>query len=185
MTGQDLRCAVHPGRPAADRCPVCARPRCAADAAARGAGCPACARPAAAVPARPAPPLERLVRGTLAALGAALLGGLVAAQYVGAGLFSYLTPLVVGVLCGASAQAAAGGSRRGATAVRVRAAAAACAVLGAGLGLLLEGSAHPLSAPAAVPAVLAAAGALLWTAPPRPAANRPAGEPRPTGGRGG
>jgi hypothetical protein len=129
----------------------------------------------------PAAPLERLVRGTLAAFGAALLGGVVAAQYVGAELFAYLTPFVVGVVCGASAQGAAGGARRGRTAVQVRVAAAACAVLGVGLGLLLERSTAPLSALAVVPAALALAGALLWTAPPRA---RP-GDGAATGGRGG
>jgi hypothetical protein len=119
--------------------------------------------------------LERLVRATLAALGASLLGGLVAAQYVGAELFAYLTPFVVGVVCGASAQAAAGGPRRGTTAVRVRAAAAACAVLGVGLALLLEQSSRPLSSAAVVPAALAIAGSVFWTMPPRRARPRPSG----------
>jgi hypothetical protein len=91
----------------------------------------------------------------------------VAAQYVGAELFAYLTPFVVGVVCGASAQAAAGGPRRGTTATRVRAVAAGCAVLGVGLGLLLEGSAQPASAALLVPGALAVAGTLLWTTPPR------------------
>jgi hypothetical protein len=178
VTGRDARCAVHPGRPAVDRCPVCDRPRCAADAELAGAGCRACARPAGTAPVRGAGRVERLVRGTLAALGAAVLGGVVAAQYVGAELFAYLTPFVVGVLCGAAAQAAAGGSRRGTTALQVRAAAATCAVLGVGLGLLLEASSPPLSASAVVPALLAVAGAVLWTVPPRRA--QPA-----TAGRGG
>lgn len=146
---------------------MCGRARCAADAAALGqAGCPACA-------ARPRPrhraptALERLLRGALAALGAAVLAGTVSAQYVGAELFAYLAPLVVGVVCGAAAQAAAGGPRRGTTAVRVRAVAAACAVLGVGLGLLLEGSEQPVSSAAALPAALAVVGAVVWTAPPR------------------
>jgi hypothetical protein len=117
--------------------------------------------------AAPGGPAERLVRGALAAFGTCLLGGLVAAQYVDAELFAYLTPFVVGVLCGAAAQAAAGGPRRGPTALRVRAVAALLAVLGVGLGLLLEGSHRPLSGAAVVPALLALAGAVLWTAPPR------------------
>ena len=117
------------------------------------------------------------MRGALAALGAAVLGGLVAAQYVDAELFAYLTPAVVGAGCGAAAQSAAGTVRgpdrgRGPTAQRVRAVAALCALLGVGLGFLLEGSRDPVSSSAALPAALAVGGALLWTAPPR--ARRPA-----------
>jgi hypothetical protein len=106
------------------------------------------------------------VRAALAALAAALLGGLVAAQYVDAPLFGYLAPFAVGVGCGAAAQAAAG-VRSGPTAFRVRGIAALCAVLGVGLGFLLEHSRAPLSSPALLPALLAVVGALLWTAPPR------------------
>lgn len=146
---------------------MCDRPRCAADAGEPAPGCRACTRIEQTSRTRPPDPAERLVRGTLAALGAAMLGGVVAAQYVGAELFAYLTPFVVGVVCGASAQAAAGGPRRGTTALRVRAAAALCALLGTGLGLLLEGSRSPVSTAAVVPALLAVAGAVLWTAPPR------------------
>ena len=166
---------MHPVRPAVDACPVCDRPRCAADAAEHGdRGCPAC-RPAGTAPATaPPPPLERLVRGALAALGAAVLGGVVAAQYVDAELFAYLTPFVVGVGCGAAAQAAAS-ARTGPTATRLRAVAAVCAVLGVGLGFLLEGSRAPVSTGAAVPALLGVAGALLWTVPPRGARGGRAG----------
>ena len=167
MSGPDARCAVHPARPALDGCPVCGRPRCAADAQQGAGGCRACSPVPAGPRRRPAGPAERLVRGALAAFGTCLLGGLVAAQYVDAELFAYLTPFVVGVLCGAAAQAAAGGPRRGPTALRVRAVAALLAVLGVGLGLLLEGSHRPLSGAAVVPALLALAGAVLWTAPPR------------------
>lgn len=172
---------MHPGRPALDVCPVCDRPRCAADAGDATPGCRACTRAAPSSRVRPPDPAERLVRGTLAALGAAVLGGVVSAQYVGAELFAYLTPFVVGVLCGAAAQAAAGGPRRGTTALRVRGAAALCALLGTGLGLLLEGSRSPVSSAAVVPALLAVAGAVLWTAPPRSGPRRQAA----TGGRGG
>lgn len=174
---QAPRCAVHASRPAVDACPVCGRARCAADAAQHGAA--GCAAPVHAATARgpDVPPLERLVRGALAGLGAGVLGGVVAAQYVDAELLGYLTPVVVGAGCGAAAQAAAGTVRgpdrgRGPTALRVRAVAALCAVLAVGLGLLLEGSSAPLSSGAVVPALLAAAGALLWTVPPR---RRPAG----------
>jgi hypothetical protein len=163
------RCAVHPGRPAVDRCPVCDRPRCAPDAAEHGdGGCPGCRGGAAAVASAPgAGRLERLVRGTLAGLGAGLLGGVVAAQYVDAELFAYLTPFVVGVVAGAAAQAAAGGAKCGTTARLVRAAAALCGVLGVGLGFVLEGSRAAVSDGAVVPYVLAVAGTVLWTLPPK------------------
>jgi hypothetical protein len=169
------RCAVHPARPAVDACPACGRPRCAADAA--GAGCAACRTARSAPAAPPAPPLERLVRAALAGLGAAVLGGLVAAQYVDAELFAYLTPAVVGAGCGAAAQAAAGGPRRGATADRVRVVAAGAGVLGVALGFLLEGSRDPVSAGALLPYGLAVLGAVLWTLPPKRRA--------PTAGRAG
>lgn len=165
------RCAVHPARPAVDACPVCERRRCAADAASYGdRGCPACAT-AGTITGPPSPSaLERVVRAALAALGAALLGGLVAAQYVDAELFAYLTPLVVGAACGAAAQAAAGTGRalaRRPPAGRVRSAGAVGGVLAVGIGFLLEGSTDPLSVDAVVPVALAVAGALLWTLPPR------------------
>ena len=166
------RCAVHPLRPAVDACPVCGRPRCGPDAAEHGPrGCAACLAAAPGDAHRPPDDRERLVRGALAAVGAAVLGGMVAAQYVDAELFAYLTPLVVGVGCGAAAQGAAA-VRTGPVAQRLRAVAAVCAVLAVGLGFLLEGSRAPVSAGAVVPALLGVAGALLWTVPPR-AARRP------------
>ena len=159
------RCAAHPTRPAVDTSPVCGRPRCGADAA-DGPGCSLCAG-ARSAPARRGPTdLERLVRAALAATAVALLGGVVSAQYVGAELFAYLTPLVVGVACGAATQAAAGGPRRGRTAQGVRAVAAAYAVLGVALGFVLERSGSALAAGALVPYAAAVLGALLWTLPP-------------------
>ncbi|HWH31024.1 MAG TPA: hypothetical protein VNU26_19065 [Mycobacteriales bacterium] len=186
----DDRCAVHPARPALDRCPVCGRPRCAADAVRHAAaGCAACARPARPV-APPVPVLERLVRAALGALAAALAGGLVAAQYVDAGWLGVVTPAVVGAATGAAAQAASGVVRgpergRGRTALQVRAIGAGAGVLAVGLGFLLERSRDPVSAGALLPSALAVAGALLWTAPPRrgrrtggPARRRPGRRPR-------
>lgn len=171
------RCAVHPSRPAAGRCPVCDRPRCAADAALHGdLGCAACRTPAAAR-SRPPSTVEVLTRAVLAALGAALVGGTVLSEYVDAPVFGLATPAVVGAACGAAAQAAAGAPRRGGPAGLVRAVAAAVAVLGVGVGLLLEGSHAPLSAGAVLPAALAVAGCLLWTVPPR----RPATPGGPAG----
>src|SRR5688500_16230209 len=138
--GTTQRCAVHPLRPAADACPVCRRPRCGPDATlAPGGGCLACqgrtSRGGSLVT-----PTERLVRAALGATPVALLGGLVASQYVGAELFAYLTPAVVGVLCGAAAQAAAHGTRRGRLGLAVRGIGCLYAVLGVAVGFVLEAS---------------------------------------------
>jgi hypothetical protein len=167
------RCGVHPVRRAVDRCPVCAVPRCAADAEqAPGGGCPSCGgrRPGTvSAVRRAAPARERLVRAALAGHAVALLGGVVAAQYVGASLFAYLTPFVVGVLTGAAAQSAAGGVRTGPVAARVRANAVGYAVVGVALGFALERSQGALSLPALLPYLAAAAGAVVWTLPPKSA----------------
>ena len=164
------RCGLHPVRRAVDRCPVCARPRCAADAeAAPGGGCPACGGvPPGAGMQRPAVPvLESAVRAALAATVAALLGGVVAAEYVDAQLFAYLTPFVVGVLTAAAAQGAAGAARTGPGATAVRSVAAVYAVLGVALGFALERSKDVLEASTLVPYVAAVAGVVLWTLPPK------------------
>ena len=97
----------------------------------------------------------------------AVLGGLVAAQYVGAEVFAYLTPAVVGVLCGAAAQAAAGGPRRGRLAAVVRVLACGYAVLGVALGFVLEASVDALDGSTLLPYAAAVAGGFLWTVPPR------------------
>lgn len=165
-----MRCAVHPVRPAVDACPVCARGRCGVDAtSAPGGGCAAClGGPASNAPAiRPPGELERAIRGTLAALGVGLLGGFVAQQYVGTEVFAYLSPLVVGVLCGAAAQHAAARDRKGQLSTPVRALAALMALLGVALGFVLEGSESTYGAAALLPYAAAVAGALLWTTPPR------------------
>ena len=165
------RCGVHPVRRAVDRCPVCTRPRCAADAEqAPGGGCLACqgVPPEGAAPSSPpASPVERLVRGALAAYGVALLGGVVAAQYVDAQLFAYLTPFVVGVLTAAAAQSASAAARTGREALQVRVLAGVYAVVGVALGFALEKSKDVLDASALVPYLAAVVGVVLWTLPPK------------------
>jgi hypothetical protein len=167
---------VHPVRRAVDRCPVCERPRCAADAQeAAGGGCPACqgaADGAAPAPGSTPTPRERLVRGALAAHATCVLGGVVAAEYVDAPLFSYLTPFVVGVLTAAGAQAAAGSSRTGPEASRLRVIAVVYALLGVALGFVLERSKDALDGSTLVPYAAAVVGVVLWTLPPK--APRPA-----------
>jgi predicted lipid-binding transport protein (Tim44 family) len=116
--------------------------------------------------ARPPDDLERLVRAALGGLAAALAMGLVASEYVGAGLFAYLTPLVLGVLTGEAAQRAAAAPRRGPLALGVRGLAALLSVLGTALGFVVEGSAAPWSGQAVLPYAAAVLGAVVWTAPP-------------------
>jgi hypothetical protein len=118
------------------------------------------------------PPREALVRAALAAYGAALLGGLVAAQYVDAELFALLTPAVVGAACGAAGQSASRVLRspergRGPLSRAVRAVACVAALLGVGLGFVLERSTDPVSSSALLPCATAVVACLLWTAPPR------------------
>ncbi|MGI8537023.1 MAG: hypothetical protein ACR2K2_11110 [Mycobacteriales bacterium] len=161
---------MHPVRGAVDRCPVCGRPRCAADAEqASGGGCPVCRGGVGAAP----PPafvsdVERYIRAALASTAVALLGGVVAAQYVGAAVFAYLTPFVVGVLTGAAAQAAAGGAKTGPAAARIRVLAGLYAVLGVAFGFVLERSEGVLAAASLLPYLAAVAGVVLWTLPAKP-----------------
>ncbi len=163
------RCGVHPVRRAVDLCPVCARPRCAADAAlAPGGGCPSCGGSATSGPVRVVVPVqEGLVRAALAAQGVALLGGFVASQYVEAPLFSYLTPFVVGVLTAAAAQAASGAARSGPDAMRIRLVAVVYALLGVALGFVLEKSTGTLDTSTLLPYAAAVVGVVLWTLPPK------------------
>lgn len=164
------RCAVHPGRPAVDTCPVCERPRCGADAATLR-GCLACSGVSeSAAPTTPPPTgPEQLVRGALAAYVVGLLGGVIGSEYVGATVFEYLGPFVVGVVCGGAATRAAGTDGSGPVGQRVRGVAALIAVLSVALGFVLEESQDVLSASLDVllPYAAAVAGALLWTMPPR------------------
>ena len=166
-----LRCAVHPSRPAVGACPACGRLRCGADIAAVTTGCLGCAgeRTAATAGVPPGRDLERLTRAALAAHGVALLGGVVASEYVGATVFAYLGPFVVGVLCGGAATRAARTDGRDRLGQRVRVLATVYAVLSVGLSFVIEGSMTPVSGSADVllPYAAAVAGAVLWTMPPR------------------
>ncbi len=156
---------MHPARPAVDGCPVCGRPRCGPDAdAAPGGGCVACGGRTSSATRRPPGDVELLVRAALAAYAAAVAMGFVVSEYVGAGVFAYVTPFLLGVLTGEAGQRAAATTRPDA---RLRAAFAVLAVAGASVGFLLEGSAGLLSGSVLPSYAAAAAGALLWTAPPR------------------
>lgn len=140
------RCAVHPARPAYDECPVCARPRCHADAEAWGtAGCLACrqAEPRGA----PAGQRELLIRAGLAGLAVTYVGGWIATQYVRVHLMSLVAPAVVGLAASWAVFRAAGRLRVAAVrwAVLTWATAALAALLGTGLGFVLTpGGQNPL-----------------------------------------
>jgi hypothetical protein len=165
-----LRCAAHPARPGVDACPVCARPRCGADAAdAPGGGCAVCLGLRTDAP-RYVDPTQRelLVRGALAANLMAVIWGFVEAEYVQAGVFQYLAPLVLGAFTGGVAMASAQ-QPMGAFGTRLRALAVVYAVLGCAFGFVKEGTFTALSTSTDVllPYLLAAAACWLWTLPPK------------------
>ena len=158
------RCAVHQSRPAVDYCPVCARPRCAVDAAGDRAGCAVCGGQELGEPRRP--PLN-----AAAVLGASVLAhltgvasGFVGQEYVEVKYFSILVPAGVGILCAIAAERGAGRARG----LGVRLVAVAAALLSTALAFRLEGSVGLLSPALTVgpPYLAAAAGAWLWTQPP-------------------
>lgn len=164
LTG--VRCLAHPSRPAVDRCPVCDRPRCGADA--RGVGCALCKGRPAARPARPPSPLELCVRAALGVYGAALVSSLVLQEYVDAPFFGYIAPAMAGVACGSAATAAAG-EPRGALLARIRLIGAVGSLLAVGLGFMLDQTygALDLEVAVVVPYLVAGVAAWLWTGPPQ------------------
>lgn len=175
-SGADARCAVHPGRPAADGCPVCARPRCAADAAAApGGGCLVCEGRSSATPARPPTGPRAVVGAGVLAHLTAVGSGFVGQQYVEVRYFSLLVPAGVGILCAIAAERGAAGARG----LPVRVVAVAYAVLSTAFAFVLEGSAGLVSPAGTVipPYIAAAAGAWLWTQPPSARKKRPHSPP--------
>jgi hypothetical protein len=133
-------------------------------------GCLGCAGETATTASTlPAGNLERLVRAALAAYAVALVGGPIGSEYVGATIFEYLGPFVVGMICGGAATRAAHTNGRDQLGKAVRAVAAVLAVLGVGFSFVLEKSQDVLSVDPDVllPYAAAVAGALLWTMPPR------------------
>ena len=161
-----LRCAVHPSLPAADTCPVCERPRCAADSAtAPGGGCLACeGRRARSGP----PPLDlrALVAAGAACDVAAIVSGVIASQYVGAGWVGWVVPGFVAIVVSIVAEHAAGKKRGRA----LRILAAVYSVLAVAVSFQSPRAAEtPFALDVNVlgPYVIAAAVSWLWTAPPR------------------
>jgi len=161
-----LRCAVHPSLPAYDRCPVCDRARCAADAdAAPGGGCLAC-QGARGKKGPPPLDLRSLVAAAALADVVAIFTGLVASEYVGAGFVGWVVPGFVGIVVSMAAEFAAG-KRRGRA---LRYLAAFYSVLGVAVGFQSPYAAEtPFSLRWQVlgPYAVAAAASWLWTVPPR------------------
>jgi MFS family permease len=163
------RCAVHPGAPAFDACPVCARPRCAADATlAPGGGCVACE---GRVPRKGPPPLDlhALVRAGLACGLVAPLAGFIASEYVGATYVGVLVGAFVGVVLSIVAEAGAG-KRRGPA---LRWLAVVYSLVAVGIGLAAPQASKSPFSPLwsgwdSVPLFYAAAalGSWAWTLPP-------------------
>lgn len=114
--------------------------------------------------------IEALVRAALAALPVALAGASITSEYVGAQVFSILTPALLGVACGLATTAAArvpGGTPRHRA---VRVVAVIYALIGTAYGFrFVIGRPSPFSPAGQVlpPYVAAALGAWLWTLPPR------------------
>ena len=161
-TAAASRCAAHPARPAVDRCPVCDRPRCGADASTfAGRGCATCI---AAPGGAPTPTTaELLTRAGLAALAVAVVGGWVATQYVRSRGFSLIAPGLVGV-ASAWATAAAVGTAPGTRRI-VLSVAAAGALFSAALAFRLTvGGQSPLHPAGRVvpPYIAALVGVLVW-----------------------
>ncbi|HVF04976.1 MAG TPA: hypothetical protein VNA20_09060 [Frankiaceae bacterium] len=166
MSDDALRCAVHPALPAADGCPVCGRPRCAADAtAAPGGGCRACeGRTKRAGP--PLLDLRALVQAGALCNVVAAFGGQIASQYVGAGFVGYVVPGFVAIMVSIAAEWAAGKKRGRA----LRLLAAFYSVLAVAVGFqspLDAGEPFDLTRNVLVAYATAAAVSWLWTAPPR------------------
>jgi hypothetical protein len=98
----------------------------------------------------------------------AVLWGYVEAEYVQAGIFQYLAPLVLGAFTGGVAMAAAG-QPRGKTGTRMRLLAVGYALLGCAWGFVREGTFGALSTSGDVllPYLLAAVACWGWTLPPK------------------
>lgn len=181
------RCAVHPGAPAFDACPVCARPRCAADATlAPGGGCVACE---GRVARKGPPPLDlfALVRAGLVCGLVAPLAGFIASEYVGATYVGVLVGGFVGIVVSIVAEAGAGKKRGEA----LRWLAVVYSVVAVGIGLAAPRASKSPFSPLwggwdSVPLFYAAAalGSWLWTMPPKVrkaagSAGSPAPRPQP------
>jgi hypothetical protein len=170
-----MRCAVHAGRAAHDRCPVCDRPRCDEDAVDYGErGCAACV--AATTQRRPVSPLEATVAAGQAIVPVAAIGGWIYSQYVEVHIFSWLVPALIGI-----AGSSAGIFRRQVSARRPVVIGAVAGLLGTALGFRLfphgpHDPLHPFNE-VGLPYLCAVVAAAVWPlvlGPPR-RPDRPAG----------
>lgn len=112
------------------------------------------------------------MRAALAAHATALVGGVVASEYVEAPYFAYLAPLLVGLLVAAAATRAARTDGTGTLGGRVRSLSIAYALVACALGFLTQpGTPSPVEdlSGKVLPYLCAVAGAVLWCLPPRKA----------------
>ena len=161
-----VRCAKHPARPAVDECPVCARPRCGADAeAAPGGGCLVCGGTTAPSDTSThilRSPAERLIAGALVAYFVGLLGAPIASEYVGSQGFAEIVPFLLGLVCAAGAAIVTRTGGRGRLDVATRAIGGVAAVLATAFSFrLVPGGESPFTPldDVGVPYLCAIAGA--------------------------
>ncbi|MDQ6649801.1 MAG: hypothetical protein M3Z02_06755 [Actinomycetota bacterium] len=189
LPAPSLRCAVHPARPALDRCPVCRQPRCGVDAdLSPGGGCLRCSGVAAGLPVgHPRSTAGRLVTAVLAVVPATVAAAWVSSQYVGAAVFSLVLPGLTGCLCGWVVLRAAGGADRTALGYAVRTLAVVAAAAGTACSFLFvpggESALHPAGR-VVPPYAVAVAAAWLWTRPAARARDGRGQEGRGQDGRG-
>lgn len=109
------------------------------------------------------------MRAALAASAVAVAGGFVAAEYVGAGLFQYVSPAVLGALVASASQRAGLSDGTGVVGRRTRLIALAYAVLGVAFGVVRENPERGLTLQGGqlLASVIAAATAWAWSLPPR------------------
>jgi hypothetical protein len=167
------RCAIHPGRAGVDACPVCGRLRCREDSRRlAAAGCLACYHAQTEPRARP---FELAVRGGLAAMPGAYVGGWIATQYVDTRGFSLIVPALVGLA--ATWLVGLASYRAGARGAAVLVVGVVGGLLGTALGFRLypNGPHDPLRPWSLVgaPYLCAVAGALLWWVVLRPPRRAP------------
>lgn len=132
------------------------------------AGSPGDERVTATGPGRSVGDLPRYVRAALTGTVSAVLGGIVASEYIGTALFSLLVPFLVGVLCAGATRRAGQTDGRGTLGRRIRGMGVGYAVLGVAVGFKVVPGGSSAFRPAleVVPTYLSAAlGAVLESIP--------------------
>ena len=123
----------------------------------------------------PAGDLERVVRGVIATSLCCAPAGVIVSEYVGTAYFSWITPGLAGVVLGWVAMLSSRVDLRSQAGLIMRGAAVLYALLATGFGFRFvpggESPFHPAGR-VLLPYAAAAAGAWLWTMPPRKSQGR-------------